>query len=78
MLVDTLRAVRGAQMVNQIELVSLWQDWGFVFTKVDGRPVDPEKVSKEFARVSAAAGLSGVRLHDLRHTHASLMLLIQR
>ena len=74
MLIDTLRAVRGAQMVNQIELGPLWQDLGFVFSKVDGRPLDPEKVSKEFARVSTAAGLVGVRLHDLRHTHASLML----
>ena len=36
--------------------------------------MDPAKVSNAFARVAKAAGLDGVRLHDLRHTHASLML----
>ena len=43
-------------------------------TKGDGSPLDPEKVTKEFARTAKEAGFSGIRLHDLRHTHASLML----
>ena len=44
-----------------------WHDDGFVFTKSDGRPLDPEKVTKEFANVAKEAGFSGIRLHDLRH-----------
>ncbi|MQG30712.1 MAG: hypothetical protein FI724_00950, partial [SAR202 cluster bacterium] len=31
-------------------------------------------VTQKFRRMASRAGLSGIRLHDLRHTHASLML----
>ena len=47
---------------------------GFVFTKSDGRCLDPEDVTRAFRAIMRPMGLSGVRLHDLRHTHASLML----
>ena len=72
--VDVLRQIRGAQMVQSLELGPLWQETGFVFTKPNRSPIDPEKVTKACAKVVKAAGLKGVRLHDLRHTHASLML----
>ena len=39
------------------------------------RPYDPEYVTKEFRRVAKRAGLDDVRLHDLRHTAATHMLL---
>ena len=73
--VDVLRAIRGAQLVSQLDLGPVMQDTGLVFTKSDGMPMDPAKVTKAFKAVTKKAGLSGVRLHDLRHTHASLMLL---
>ena len=69
-----MRQIRGYQMVQRLALGSAWQDTGFEFTKADGRPLDPEKVTKAFAKVIKAAGLKDIRLHDLRHTHASLML----
>jgi integrase len=45
-----------------------------VFTQADGSALDPESVTRGFTRLCRKAGLRGVRLHDLRHTHASLML----
>ena len=36
--------------------------------------MDPEKVTHAFTSIVRTAGLNGVRLHGLRHTHASLML----
>ena len=45
-----------------------------VFSKVDGAPLSPITVNHAFARTIRKAGLEGVRLHDLRHTHASLMM----
>ncbi len=72
--VDVLRSIRGSQLMAKMELGPAWQDTGFVFTKPDGRPMDPEKVTHAFTSIVRAAGLNGVRLHDLRHTHASLML----
>ena len=46
----------------------------FVFGHPDGTPRTPSTVTQQFRRIASRAGFSGVRLHDLRHTHASLML----
>ena len=45
-----------------------------VFSNPDGSPLSPSTVTHAFKRLAARAGLFGVRLQDLRHTHASLML----
>ncbi len=45
-----------------------------VFTCEDGRPMLPSAVSDAFTRIVRKIRLVGVRLHDLRHTHPSLML----
>jgi len=45
-----------------------------VFAYPDGKPLDPGVVSHTFSRVLQKAGLSHIRFHDLRHTHATLML----
>lgn len=51
------------------------QDEGaFIFSRPDGRPLVPLSVTRAFRRARDRAGLEGLRLHDLRHTHASLML----
>ena len=44
------------------------------FCHSDGSLLDPDLVSKWFLKAGSKAGLEGLRLHDLRHTHASLML----
>jgi len=49
-------------------------DEDFVFSWPDGRPLDPDVVTKAFQRIAGQAGLTNIRLHDLRHTHATLML----
>ena len=45
-----------------------------VFGHPDGSPRTPSTVTQQFRRIAKRAGFSDVRLHDLRHTHASLML----
>ena len=40
----------------------------------DGRPVDPDALSKAFHLAAGAAGCGGVRLHDLRHGFATLLV----
>lgn len=49
---------------------------GYVFShQPDGsEPVQPSSISKAFKRLCVAAGLDNVRLHDLRHLNASLLL----
>lgn len=46
----------------------------FVFTKPDGRPFHPELVRQAFDRRVARTQVPRIRFHDLRHTHATLLL----
>ena len=47
---------------------------GLVFVHDDGRPMQPWWVTRHFTHVAAAAGLPQIRLHDLRHSSATLGL----
>jgi len=46
-----------------------------VFTTELGRPIRPDSVTQAFGRLVAATDLQRIRLHDLRHTHASHLLM---
>lgn len=72
--VETLRAHRRRQLEERIALGPAWQDRGLVFCREDGLELDPDWVGKRFGALSSAAGLPAIRLHDLRHTHATLAL----
>jgi len=45
-----------------------------VFSRIDGTPLPPITVNHAFIRIMKKAGLDGIRMHDLRHTHATLMM----
>ena len=45
-----------------------------MFTTPIGTPVEPRNDFRQFRKLLARAGLPPVRLHDLRHTAASLLL----
>jgi len=45
-----------------------------VFCHADGKPLLPNSVSHAWTKLANRTGLQGIRLHDARHTHASLML----
>ena len=47
---------------------------GPLFVRADGAVLHPTWVSKRFARMVASSDLPRIRLHDLRHTHATLAL----
>jgi integrase len=49
-------------------------DDDFVFSQCDGSPFNPNHATRTFGKVIRRAGLHHLRLHDLRHTHATLML----
>jgi integrase len=51
-------------------------EWGRerpIFTTASGRPVEPRNIGRSFERIIRKAGLRPIRLHDLRHTAASLL-----
>ncbi|MCY1141581.1 tyrosine-type recombinase/integrase [Actinoplanes sp. Pm04-4] len=49
-----------------------WNDSGYVFTRKDGQPINPNYATTRFRKLTDRAGLPPVRLHDLRHGAASL------
>jgi len=46
-----------------------------VFTNAIGGPLRPDSVGQAFGRLVKSAGVPPIRLHDLRHTHASHLLM---
>ena len=55
------------------KLASCPRGWGF--THADGEPLSPSYLTHKFNDLVEEAGLPPVRLHDLRHGAATLMLL---
>jgi integrase len=51
-----------------------WTDQGLVFTTLRGGPVEHSTVTYAFGRALSNAGLERIRIHDLRHTAATLLL----
>ncbi|MFC1911030.1 tyrosine-type recombinase/integrase [Chloroflexota bacterium] len=49
-------------------------DNDLVFCHLDGRPLRPNTISRAWSMLAAKAGLNIIRLHDARHTHASILL----
>ena len=49
-------------------------DDDLVFSQYDGKPLLPDSITKAWHNIAKHCGLNGIRLHDARHTHASLML----
>lgn len=45
-----------------------------VFSQPDGKPLRPNTVSRALQEIARSIGLKGVRLHDLRHAHATILL----
>jgi integrase len=72
--VRELRAHRQRQLQERLLLGKAYQDNGLVFCREDGIALDPREFTKRFQRWLEKAGLPRVRLHDLRHTHATLLL----
>jgi integrase len=47
---------------------------GLLFTDEQGEPLHPNAVSRTFTKLVQDARLPAIRLHDLRHTYATLAL----
>ena len=66
-----LKNQKRRQMKQQLKVGPLWDNqYHMVFTTEIGEPLDQWKAEKGFSAVLDAAGLVGVRFHDLRHTYA--------
>ncbi|MFE1770245.1 tyrosine-type recombinase/integrase [Streptomyces sp. NPDC059008] len=62
------------QEAERLECGEAWIDSGRFFTMEDGSPIHPGWLTDYFERLVELSGLPPIRLHDLRHVAASLML----
>ncbi|MFV2088959.1 tyrosine-type recombinase/integrase, partial [Micromonospora sp. LOL_021] len=73
--VQVLRAHRRRQLDQRTGTTAdgrPWTDTGYVFTRPDGLPINPNYATTRFRKLVHRVGLPPVRLHDLRHGAASL------
>ncbi len=61
--------------MEQLKAGSLWQDTDLVFTTITGTPLNVGNlIYRSFRPLLKRAGLPQIRIHDLRHTAATLLL----
>ena len=74
--IAALRDHRRRQVEERLAASSLWRDDAdLVFRRQDGAALFPDTVSQLMPRFCQASGVPRLRLHDLRHTHATTLLL---
>lgn len=73
--VEALRSHRKAQNEVRLRLGTLWEDNGLVFASETGKPLTRDFVDRRsFKPLLKRSGLPEMKLHDLRHTCATLLL----
>jgi len=72
--IAVLRSQRARQNTERLAWGELWSNDDLVFSNEDGTVLRPSRVSRRFERLIREAGLPRIRLHDLRHTSASVGL----
>jgi len=72
--IGVLKAWKRDQIAERLALGVRPRDDSLVFAKPDGTPIHPDSYSQHFDRLVAASSVPRIRPHDLRHTHATILL----
>ena len=75
-LVELLRTHRAEQDRERATAAQLWRDSGWVFATPTGDPLNPRTDWTDWKKLLTAAGVRDGRLHDARHTAATVLLLL--
>lgn len=70
--VSLLREHRKSQLRARMAAGTAWQDNDLIFCQDDGTPWKPDYVTRRFQAIARAAGLPPIKLHEGRHSAASL------
>jgi len=70
-----------------VGVLAAWREWqqteeraagiesaGWMFTNGQGEPIHPHAISQTFERIARRAQVHVIRLHDVRHTHGTLLI----
>jgi integrase len=72
--VRALREHRRQQIEERLSAGDVWQDHGLVFCNAIGQPLRQDQTRSSFKRLLKAAQLPPMRIYDLRHSNATLLL----
>jgi site-specific recombinase XerD len=73
--VTALEAHRERQERQRIDAKEAWTEHGLIFTTGTGNPLDGRNLrGRQLPKLLAKAKLEPMRIHDLRHSAASLLL----
>jgi integrase len=75
-LVALLRVHQETQAGEQHSAGNMWRDEGWVFTTLTGAAINPNTDYREWKDLLREAGVRDARLHDARHTAATLLLIL--
>lgn len=70
---DVLKAIKKEQAKNCLFYGKDYVNHNLIFCRPDGRPLKPPAFSKRVKRLTCKFG-KNLRLHDLQHTHISLLI----
>ena len=70
--VRLLREHHKAHLKARMKAGQAWQDHDLIFCQPDGAPYRPDAVTRRFKRLAVLAGLPPIKLHEGRHSAASL------
>ena len=69
-----LREYKARQDAQRKALSAKLEESDLLFARPNGSPMLPDTISQAWAKLARKTGFDGIRLHDARHTHASIML----
>lgn len=75
-LVELLKRHREAQARERAAACEMWDEGDYVFTSPTGRPLNPSTDYHHWKKLLDRAGVPERRLHDARHTAATVLLLL--
>lgn len=75
-LLDALSWHEAAQANERLTAGDLWHDEGWIFATPDGRAIDPRVDYQQWRELLRQADVRRARLHDARHTAATMLLVL--
>lgn len=75
-LVTMLREHREKQAAEREHAANLWEEGDWVFASPIGRPLNPNSDYHAWKALLGLAGVRDGRLHDARHTAATVLLVL--
>jgi integrase len=71
---EALKAHKARQNEQRLSLGKVWQDHDLLFPSAIGTPIHPDNLDRDFHALVKQAGVPRIRIHDVRHSYATLAI----